>query len=243
MPSLWEGNYALERRDVPRIGGSEGGFIGLVVGLGVIIAGSCIAIYILLRDHSPSDRERESRRQNSTTRYPSESSAAPFTNTPPWVAKVGGIFGFHGVSSSDGKLKMGRGGGHGWIQASGDAWEADELERHQRDTSSLRAMSALASTGRFDEPFRPPTDPYFASYASETTLPDSETRYDPIMPSSHSNPVIGNPSPIIPRTSSPESVAHPEKESPTENPNRHFSIESTTSVRTFQGGTKFLEGL
>ncbi|PAV23444.1 hypothetical protein PNOK_0051200 [Pyrrhoderma noxium] len=36
-------------KSIPTIGGSEGGFIGLVVGLGVILIVSCVSIFLLLR--------------------------------------------------------------------------------------------------------------------------------------------------------------------------------------------------
>jgi len=52
MPSL------IARDDVPRIGGSEGGFIALVVALGVIIFASAIAIFLLLRNQGGGGRGR-----------------------------------------------------------------------------------------------------------------------------------------------------------------------------------------
>lgn len=46
------------RNDVPRIGGSEGGFIGLVVALGIIILASAIVIFFLLRNQGGGGRGR-----------------------------------------------------------------------------------------------------------------------------------------------------------------------------------------
>jgi len=46
------------RDDVPRIGGSEGGFIGLVVALGIIILAAAIVIFFLLRDRGGGGRGR-----------------------------------------------------------------------------------------------------------------------------------------------------------------------------------------
>ncbi|KAJ6598654.1 hypothetical protein B0H10DRAFT_1959307 [Mycena sp. CBHHK59/15] len=236
MPTLWgvapevdlQVGSQFGRRDSPKIGGSEGGFIGLVVGLAVIIFVSCVAIYILLRDHSPSERDRETRRQQS--RYASDSPSAPLKNGAPWSAKLGGIAA---------KVKLGR-GGHGWIQASGDAWEADEVER-SREMSGLGAARGQP----LDAPFHPPTDPYAASNSSETIRYDSDTQYNS-MPSSQTNfatvPTSRSSSPIV-RTSSPESAVQGEKDSPTHTQNRQFSMESQTSIRTFEGGTKFIEGL
>ncbi|KAJ7175737.1 hypothetical protein C8R46DRAFT_1347255 [Mycena filopes] len=200
------------KREAPRIGGSEGGFIGLVVGLGVIILISCVAIYILLRDHSPSQRDREARRHGHEPRYPSEASSLKER-----IATLGGMFG-GGGRGADGSKRASK-SGHGWIQASGDAWEADEVERS-------REMSGFVNAK--DAPFSPPVDPYAADSASYST-------YDP--PSSH----IRFEEPI-PRSTSPESTVT--YTSPTQNESRQFSGESTTStMRTFSGGTKFIEGL
>ncbi|KAJ6476145.1 hypothetical protein C8R45DRAFT_1008966 [Mycena sanguinolenta] len=204
------------KRDVPRIGGTEGGFIALVIGLVVIILGSSVAIYILLRDHSPSEREREARREE--RRYPSESSRLSFKPRLPWSEKLGGMFGRGTTSKRSSKS------GHGWIQASGDAWEEEEAD-HMRSRELKRV----------DPPFRPPVDPYAASYSSDSVP------YDPPMPASHSTlSTIRSESPI-PRSMSPESTVHPS--SPQQNKDRHFSVESSTSLRTFEGGTKFIEGL
>ncbi|KAJ7938215.1 hypothetical protein B0H13DRAFT_2301780 [Mycena leptocephala] len=191
------------KRDAPRIGGSQGGFIGLVVGLAIIILVSCVAIYILLRDHSPSDRQREVRRQDS--RYPSESSNTPLKSRLPWSEKLGGIFGRGAPSKRTSKS------GHGWIQASGDAWEADEAERR-----GSREMTGLGQS--LDAPFHA------------------------LHPHAHapSHSTLRSESPI-PRSMSPEStVPHGGLE---QNQSRTFSVESAGSVRTFEGGTKFIEGL
>ncbi|KAJ7141837.1 hypothetical protein C8R43DRAFT_583235 [Mycena crocata] len=219
------------KRDAPRIGGSEGGFIALVVGLGVVILGSCVAIFILLRDHSPSDREREARREE-RRRYPSASETNSNNNYGSLSAKLGGMFGLDGTKRTK--------GGHGWIQASGDAWEADEAERSRE----MRGLGNSAQT--LDAPFRPPTtntDPYAppSSYSSDSIY-EPQLRYTPV---SRSTLTLSTP---IPRSASPDSTetAQPTTDNPsgrTQSQNRHFSIESATSVRTFEGGTKFIEGL
>ncbi|KAJ7239953.1 hypothetical protein B0H12DRAFT_1221805 [Mycena haematopus] len=207
------------KRDVPRIGGTEGGFIALVIGLGVIILGSSVAIYILLRDHSPSERQREARREE--RRYPSESSRLSLKPRFPWSQKLSSLFGRGTASKRSSKS------GHGWIQASGDAWEEDEAG-HTRS----REMSGLEPV---DQPFRPPVDPYAASYSSDS-IP-----YDPPMPASHSTLSNLRSESPIPRSTSPESTVH--ASSPVQNKDRHFSTESSNSLRTFEGGTKFIEGL
>jgi len=52
MPSL------TTRDDVPKIGGSEGGFIGLVVALGIIILASATVVFFLLRNQGGGGRGR-----------------------------------------------------------------------------------------------------------------------------------------------------------------------------------------
>ncbi|KAJ7785398.1 hypothetical protein B0H14DRAFT_3506954 [Mycena olivaceomarginata] len=207
----------LTPREAPRIGGSEGGFIGLVVGLIVIILGSCVAIYFLLRDHAPSDRDREIRREER------RSSVSP--SRKPWSEKLGGFFGC-GPASANANVKRNSKSGHGWIQASGDAWEADEAERRGRGEEMVAV----------DAPFSPPmVDPYAPehnSYSYEST--DSVSydmggeRYTPIIPAFH-----------IPRSASPDSSA-PSTVKEQQSRDRHFSVDS---VKTFEGGTKFIEGL
>ncbi|KAF8207282.1 hypothetical protein K438DRAFT_2013776 [Mycena galopus ATCC 62051] len=216
------------KRDVPRIGGTEGGFIALVVCLGVVVLGSSIAIiYILLRDHSPSDRDREARREE--RRYPSESSRLSLKPRFPWSEKLGGMFARGAPSKRSSKS------GHGWIQASGDAWEEDELDRSRgREMSGLQPM---------DLPFRPPIDPY----ASNDSVPydPPQPRYTPMPISRSTQSDLRSDESTVPRSASPESTeAHSADSSrPEQNRNRHFSVESANSVRTFEGGTKFIEGL
>lgn len=209
-----------KRDSAPRIGGSQAGFIALVVGLTVIILASCVAIYILLRDHDPSPRERQARR---TRRAPSDAAAAA-THKAPW-ATLGGMFGAKGRD------------GH-WIQASGDAWEADEADR--------REMAAV------DAPFRPPpahtpsASQSFGSYTSTST--SASPGPDPVRalprttsPTAH----FGSPSASVlfdtpggTHAIAPQLAALREQSQV-----RHLSLDSLASVRTFEGGTKFVEGL
>ncbi|KAJ7490118.1 hypothetical protein B0H11DRAFT_2277971 [Mycena galericulata] len=264
-PTLLRGvaDHANLKRDAPRIAGSEAGFIAVVVGLAVIILASCIAIFILTRDPDPS-------------RAPARREPHPRS----LAATVRSLFSRRPAPS-----------GHGWIQASGDAWEADEADRREMQYS-------VPGPPALDQPFRPPanTDPY----ARPTTISPSDSY-------SYSG---ASARPSVPRSASPESTVtrasastsmsrslHParvrpesaitgsdweaatsrghahaasdtdasdaeeffdahdahdadadphDRERSTSKQQRHFSVESAasgTSVRTFEGGTKFLEGL
>jgi len=140
--------------------------------------------------------------------------------------------------------------GHGWIQASGDAWEADEAERE---------MGLHRQLGQYeDAPFRPPVvDPYDNDARSPASNPNSrqtsvlsyplsererdpEIRWTPRFTASHSTFSEMN---TIPRSVSPESDHTVLQQPAVPNADRQMSRDSTTSIRTFEGGTKFIEGL
>ncbi|KAF7297212.1 hypothetical protein MIND_00954300 [Mycena indigotica] len=230
-------------RDTPRIGGSTGGFIGLVVGLSVIIVVSCIAIFWLLRHHEPSERDRAVRRERretterafglpKVTAGGSTRREANASATSAWTS-LSQMFKSHN--------------GHGWIQASGDAWEADEAEREM----------GLQQRRYEDAPFKPPVvDPYnehavappptsrassMLSYPLSDRDYDPEIRWTPRFTASHSTFSDMN---TIPRSASPESdhtVLQQQQPMPQgQGQNRHMSADS---IRTFEGGTKFVEGL
>ncbi|KAJ7058095.1 hypothetical protein C8F01DRAFT_1255979 [Mycena amicta] len=218
------------RRDTPRIGGTTGGFIGLVVGLALIILVSSVAIFWLLRHHEPTERERalrRERRETSTPTAPASRREANVSAGSTW-GSLSRMFRSHN--------------GHGWIQASGDAWEADEAEREM-------GLQKLYQ----DTPFRPPVvDPYndnsrptssIVSYPlseREREHDPPEIRWTPRFTASHSTFSDMN---TIPRSASPESDHTVLQQQHPATQDRHTSIDSLASIRTFEGGTKFVEGL
>jgi hypothetical protein len=129
----------LVERDIPNIKGSRGGFIALIVCLSVLVVGICIAVFILLRDHEPTDEERDVRQQLSRRHREQQSeSSSPFTynpsstNPPTLTQKIGGIFGMAADDNNRTSKTRSRSGSHrnragqGWIQArSGDDWDSD----------------------------------------------------------------------------------------------------------------------
>ena len=181
------------------------GFIALVVCLSVLIVGLCTAVYILLRDHSPTDEERAVRRQLSQRRREQQqadssspftyasSSAAPMTLTQ----KIGGVFG-RGAAADKNHAKNGGKGGKGWIRAgSADDWEtnaAGESEMQKRSLSGPQTRDAggrhgirLADrsiAGDVDAPFRPPQPPY-----AQTNSTSSVFLENPYTPSSTPPPL------------------------------------------------------
>ncbi|KAJ7203091.1 hypothetical protein GGX14DRAFT_652573 [Mycena pura] len=147
------------KRAPSRIGGSVGGFIVVVVCLCVIILASCIAIFILLRDREPSANEREARRaaRDRSRRSTVESAPAPAPAPSPAPTPWGSL---------SRMFRNATRGGHGWIQASGDAWEADEADAgrkmgmaRQHENAPFRHPRALPLARRAAAPARGPAAP------------------------------------------------------------------------------------
>ncbi|KAI6128240.1 hypothetical protein EV401DRAFT_1931462 [Pisolithus croceorrhizus] len=110
------GHYIPVRRRtaIPEIGGSQAGFIGLVVFLSVLIVVCCGAVYYLLRYHEPTDQDRAIRRERSRRRRAE-------TEDPPSEPSFGNKF-----KRAWERVRYGNGrSGRGWVKAgSGDAWES-----------------------------------------------------------------------------------------------------------------------
>jgi len=234
----------LVQRNVPKIGGSVGGFIALVVFLILIILASCTAIFFLLRDHSQHDEERARRRPS---RY--QPASNPSSADQSWSTKLGTMFGF-GSKPKD-RAKTGRGG---WIRASSDEWEYDSDEDRHLAGGELAEMSKPTSySPPRDRPFRPPIDQYsppesstavhFDPYGgpgrhySKGRSPSSHSH----MPSIHSRLSEDDSSSTfhIPRTASPDASGAAQE--PSGGAGRQFSTQSGSSMRTQDGGTKFIE--
>ncbi|KAK0473997.1 hypothetical protein IW261DRAFT_1569364 [Armillaria novae-zelandiae] len=241
---------ALEKRGTPKIGGSVGGFIALVVGLSLIILISCVAIFFLLREGQSSDEERATRRRR-YRQQALEYTYGPTASPQPasWSSKVKSVFG--GNSSS------GQGSKRGWVQAgSGDEWETESIEQHPG--ISQRGSMQMTYSPPLDAPFHPPLQPsesassvpfdiqgvpilpYLTSLSSPSPRPSLPNIHSRISSPTPSDPL----SPIHDRVVSPEPIAPAHVDSPVEHhEGRKLSDQSATSVRTFNGGTKFLEAL
>ncbi|KAK0210154.1 hypothetical protein DFS33DRAFT_261936 [Desarmillaria ectypa] len=242
---------ALEKRGSPKIGGSVGGFIALVVSLSLIILISCIAIFFLLREGEPSDEERAARRR----RYRQQALEYTYgpTSSPQssWSSKVKSIFGGNSGSSKGSK--------RGWVQAgSGDEWESESIEEGRHPDVSQRGSMQMTYSPPLDAPFHPPLQPSESAssvrfdtqgapvlpYLSSMSSPSLH----PSLPNIHSR--ISSPTPSDPLSPGHDRVVSPEPIAPAHVDNavehhegRKSSGQSGTSVRTFNGGTKFLEAL
>lgn len=235
----------------PEIGGSFGGFIALIVGLVALLLISCIGIFILLRNHEPTPYERHIRR--SRARQRDFSTELPIG--PPGIReRLARLFGKRS----------------GWIKASGedgDEWDASEdsipntaSELRERERNGGEYPASLASSAT-----RPP--PVVAPSASTDSV-EVELR----APSGHASPTPSF-WPVndtgVRGTSAPDQVESPvslrqspplepssgsreaEREGDNNGDDRKFSVQSASSggsisirsMRKFDNGTKFKEGL
>ncbi|KIM87379.1 hypothetical protein PILCRDRAFT_814889 [Piloderma croceum F 1598] len=193
----------LAGRELPKINGSSAGFIALIVCLSVLIVGLCTAVFILLRDHSPSDEERAVRRQLSQRRREqtqAESSSFTYSSSsiPPvsLARKVGCMFGIGATADEKKRSKKGGKSGKGWIQAGSEDESENEVQprsisglQKQGDVEEVHSIkladrSTARDDGPIDPPFRPPQTPY-----SQTDSTSSVRLYNPYTPSSTPPPL------------------------------------------------------
>jgi len=108
------------RKGVPTIDGSEGGFIGLVVGLGLLFIGCSLAVFLLLR------------RRNSIGRRP-----LPFFNK-----SIGGRGKGAAPANTSGGVfgRLGQSDRHGWVRTGEDDSD-DEGQGHGRASGASVKLS------------------------------------------------------------------------------------------------------
>jgi len=201
---------------VPKIGGSEGGFIGLVVGLGVLILLCSGAVYYLLRTRKHGGRSRNMNHPPSATTSagPSKgffSSLRGRKQEAGWVQQ-GDEFDYDSEDEDmmmrkdparvgDVPQGLGYGAGAGYGEGgTGYTGQPHPMEQHSRDTKS------------------PPADAYTDPF-DPAHLPESVRKQQAPLPSTSSS----NEPPLYNSVESDSAVKH-----------------SPTSP-TFEGGTKFRE--
>ncbi|KAJ4486151.1 hypothetical protein J3R30DRAFT_3444619 [Lentinula aciculospora] len=249
----------LDERGEPKIGGSVGGFIALVVCLILVIIVACTATYFLLREEIY-DEENATRRRRRYHHHATSPSAFTYdpSSTPSksWLASLKGMFsGRMGSARYNATRRMKS--RDGWVQAnSGDEWDDD-----MRDVERLRNMrhsdaQYIAYSPTLDPPFRPPGNLTLESASTSTAHLESPPshRSDYRIPNRFASELAEPPtssvqSPLeiatLPRSASPESVASPQTPPFIHfgSENRKDSTNSDISTRTFSNGTKFIEGL
>ncbi|KAI0345040.1 hypothetical protein BDW22DRAFT_1353881 [Trametopsis cervina] len=215
---------------LPKIGGSSGGFIALVVALSCIILFSCIGIFVLIRRQEDDPFEAHARSVTAGKRLDTNYERPPASRGI--REKLRGLFGTR-------KMKR-----EGWLRANSnddDTWAAAEdlIPRHTRAIShdigvndgDIRWSSDIApshqSSFRQGGPGSRSTLAHGRSLSSiNTDLPGSE---QPPFP----NPFSSSPTSMYSREEISTSPPNPEGRNP----------EGNRSVTMFPNGTRFKESL
>jgi len=255
--------HILSSREVPKLGGSEAAFIALIVILCVIILCACTAVVYLLYYHeSATSNGHNTNRRYQHQSVPSSSSAAAFaysqstTKPPSKTNKLASMFQ---------KRTKGDRTGPGWVQqGSGDEWDYGSDEEGTPGFTMIggaRVAGLSPNTPPLDTPFHPPQispsnsnsyssiqfDPHapgLASYANPSQASPIPSRRPTIETQMESSSARGVGTPL--RTTTPDPIpghAHIDLEGTGDRNGNGKRDSGTSSVRTFTGGTKFLEGL
>ncbi|KAF8898215.1 hypothetical protein CPB84DRAFT_1151391 [Gymnopilus junonius] len=242
----------LSQREVPRINGSTSAFIALVVILVLIIIIACSATIYLLREDMAEDTEAPTREVPSRGRYQLSGSQAVYQKfSRNWSDKPR-------TASGQGWFKAGN--GSDWDSPSQNKKYSNSMRMTEQDASSMStprssnvgsfpgnqfysSMSEASSSVRFD-----PHAIRGLSYGDPSTHPSRS-----IIPSIHSHmysPPSSPPLSPTPHGSSRAALAsspEPMERSLSYDSSMDNDSSSTTHprppIRTFEGGTKFIEGL
>ncbi|KAG6326736.1 hypothetical protein ID866_12353 [Astraeus odoratus] len=219
----------IERRlMIPEIGGSQAGFIGLVVFLSVLILVFCVAVFYLLRYHEPTEQGRAVRRERHR-RHRAELNNLATSEGSSLGEKVRRVWNrIRGGKRQDGR---------GWIQTgSGDEWGSNADPTYMRSGSDGGQMQSLQKSAI--EIIRPIVEsPSSKSANGSPDYCDPFTGGSPV--SQMSSMDVENVEVV--RSQSPTSVGTPresdgnDEERNSRNHYRDFSTLSSTS------GTRFLE--
>lgn len=209
----------------------------------------CVAVFFLLRNREPSEQDRTARRERYRRHRDREAHNA--TATSPGIVAFGDkLHGMWTKGLSSGSRSGSRRGGRGWIQAgSGDEWETDSDRDEERSAQPMKP---------FPKPFE------VAPHETDSPLSDTASGMETYAPAHHASPYAKDSSskaspqrvtfvrsqsplplsPILRGSDRQEADLDDEEEEEVLPPgHRHFSTQSSISVRTFEGGTKFIESL
>ncbi|KAG1827627.1 uncharacterized protein BJ212DRAFT_65680 [Suillus subaureus] len=229
VESLAHDTAMLSRRAVPEIGGSQGGFIGLVVTLSVLILICCIAVFFLLRNHEPSEQDRTARRERYRRNrdHQEHDSTTATQGHSSFGDKLRGMWADRHSSGNRSGGRRDHGEEHGVqqpmqpfsrsFQEGPYGPQVPEMDSPLSDTESYAPM-------QYGDPYA--KGPLHVTSPQRVTFARSQSPFSqsssPRSPGSHRDASVDD-----------EEVRPPD--------HRHFSTQSSTSVRTFEGGTKFIE--
>ena len=232
-------------RSIPKINGSSAGFIALIVCLSLLIVGSCVGVYVLLRDHEQSDEERSARKASRTLRdepqsatYIYRASYPSTTTTVPFTSRIRRLlpFGLGGTLYH---------GGRRWTRAgSNDDWACEpgvspsggmtELSSPRRP-GIPRTNTSDSETPTLDIPHAP--KPSFAFPKEIAPSLSTTSSYMTTVTSFRSRPTSRCSSPISPESRHMSDITLAMLEDPVT-----FTTHSGP-MTLFASGTKFSEGL
>ncbi|TFL01079.1 hypothetical protein BDV98DRAFT_604871 [Pterulicium gracile] len=232
-------------RSMPKINGSSAGFIALVVCLSLVIVGSCVAVYILLRDHEQSDGERSARNAARKLRdQPPSPTYVYHTSYPSTSAAESSISKFRRLLpfGLGGKLHH---GGRRWTRAgSSDDWGCEPAGSPSGGMTELspprrpgipRTNTRDSETPTLDIPHAP--KPSFASPKEIAPSLSTTSSYMTTVTSFRSRPTSRCSSPISPESKHMSDITLAMLEDPV-----MFTTHSGP-MTLFASGTKFSEGL
>lgn len=219
----------------------------------LIIIVSCTAVFFLLRNHPDGDTEANRRQRSryhntveSTYAYKASSSASKS-----WSSRLAGMLGIGGTKNNKRTRERSRGLG-GWTRTgSGDEWDSDsEVEGRRQMKEATREMAGGGTPFPYsrdntplDSPFQPPVatfDPHNTSQPRDSL--ESQTTFPRVYPKPSSS-TDTSPSIRLIRTTSPERLPNSITIDTSDVNGREFSTQSGGSMRTLEGGTKFIESL
>jgi hypothetical protein len=221
-------------------------------------------------DRAYRDRHRSRRHQHQTVPFTSYNYDTP-ANPQSLQGKLAGMFRLGGNEHGSRNVN-GRASGGGWVRAGSDEWDYDsgveagrgrgmkDLREWKPPGQSVASSSIATRSEPIDMPFIPPTSTSYPSMDSTSTVRldlhgagpsyndpfiDSRPRPHSVYPVIHSARLSsGSPTPTSSpsrRTISPEALYETNDQNDREG--RKRSDESEVSLRTFTGGTKFIESL
>jgi len=260
-------NARLVVREIPKIGGSSAAFIALIVILVVIILVSLTAAIYLIREERSGDEERTNRHLSARYQHPLPASPSPFaykspaeSNSLQWTSYLNARnwFGRTNPAPQATATRNDR----GWMPTS----SGSEFETYSVDEfSPTRTLRSGNTTMREGSPLANPRSVVHGDVVSPHRIPSplslsdsvSSARFDlhETQNVSSSDRFVQLNYPNIhthlvsPTSSSPSPSPGPIPDSRSDSPNYAdgqgslFATQSGLSIRTFEGGTKFIEAL
>ncbi|KAL0947647.1 hypothetical protein HGRIS_013734 [Hohenbuehelia grisea] len=281
MPSItrddlrrtFDEGVTLMRRETPKIGGSVGGFVALVVCLVVVIIAACCAVVYLLRSRPSSEDPGIRRyRANSSSTFVYKPASSP-SEPMPRFSKLRALLPWSSTPPHPAESSKSATGRKGWVRAqSGDGWAfgsdtSVETRQHcKKDLAQVSVQPASLSYSPAPQHESVVTPPPMSRLNSSSSVRFDLSSSPPYLELPLSSPQLSistlsvqpdvsftmpSPLPPVARSISPDILPAVDELSSTSPPSseddhpdrRKFSTHSGMSMLTLEGGTKFIESL